>query len=292
MEWAPDSSAVEEVLQMLQALRDPTCARHQQALQALTSETANPIFILHLLHIFSRGGAYQGIPPDVRQLAGLVAKNYVFPRMGELSRDVLSAVKMEVMTGLVDPLHNIRSTAALLVGRIAAAFVMEYWTDILEAILGGALQFSATEESLNPESPAAISVDGYLLAVKRICEDSAEKLYMNTSLRPLESLIPQLLTAMKSPISSHRLKAIESINSLIYLVPSSDSSSKETPCALIQHMNSFLVSLSELASDDDAKIRRAVCQAIVLLTSFHLSLLAPLLGDVCKFMLQNISDQV
>ena len=153
-------------------------------------------------------------------------------------------------------------------------------------------------ELQSDQTSTAARLDGSLLAVKRICEDSAEKLFMDTEHRPLETLIPQLIAAFHSPIPSHRLKAIESINALIYLLPSEGSSLGEggggggTPCALITYMTTFLASLSHMASDPNAKIRRAVCQALVLLTSFQVAVLVPMLAEVCQFMLHNIADQV
>jgi transportin-1 len=293
MDWSPDTDTISQVLHMLQALRDPTCSNHQEALQTLSTDTVNPTFVLHLVHIFSRGGNYEGIPTDIRQLAGLITKNYVFPRLIELSGDVFSLVKLEIINGLADPLLTIRNTAGLLVGRITAGFMMSYWVDIMETLLGGAIQLPADLTELQSEdSPDAARIDGSLQAIKRICEDSAEKLFMDTDNRPLEALIPQLIAAFSSPVPSHRLKAIESINALIYLIPSSGSSLAGTPCALVAYMSTFLASLSQMAADPNASIRRAVCQALVLLTSFQVAVLVPMLAEVCQFMLQNISDQV
>lgn len=299
MDWSPDAATISQVLLMLQALRDPTCASHQQAIQTLSTDTANPTFVLHLVHIFSRGGSYEGIPTDIRQLAGLITKNYIFPRLVELAEDVFRVVKAEIMHGLADPVPTIRNTAALLVGRITAAFMSSFWVDIIESLLGGAIELPANMTELEQQGDQSIisaRIDGSLLAIKRICEDSAEKLFMDTENRPLETLIPQLIAVFRSPVPSHRLKAIESINALIYLLPSDGSSLQtgvgSTPCALVAHMASFLASLSHMASDPSASIRRAVCQALVLLTTFQVAVLVPMLAEVCQFMLHNISDQV
>jgi len=292
MDWSPDTDTISQVLLMLQSLRDPTCDSHQQALQTLSTDTANPTFVLHLVHIFSRGGNYEGIATDIRQLAGLITKNYVFPRLIELADEVFSIVKVEIINGLADPLPTIRNTAALLIGRISASFMMSYWVDIMEMLLEGAIRLPEDMSTLQgDENAVAMRIDGSLLAVKRICEDSAEKLFMDTDNRPLEALIPQLITVFASPITSHRLKGIESINALIYLIPAEGGALGGTPCALVSYMGSFLTALSQMAADPSASIRRAVCQALVLLTSFQVAVLVPMLAEVCEFMLQNISDQ-
>jgi transportin-1 len=289
---------------MLQALRDPTLPSHPHALTTLSTDTTNPIFVLHLVHIFSQGGnSNLDIPVDIRQLAGLITKNYVFPRLVELSHDVFSVIKSEVLNGLSDSIGTIRNTAGLLIGRITSSFMMEYWVDIMEALLGGAIRLPENLLELqgdsedgngsgNGNSAVSMRIDGSLLAIKRICEDSAEKLFMDTENRPLETLIPQLLAMFASPVASHRLKSIESINALIYLIPTEGGSHGGTPCALITYMGAFLTALAQMAADPSANIRRAVCQALVLLTSFQVAVLVPMLSEVCQFMLQNISDEV
>lgn len=65
---------------MLQALRDPTRPDHAMAMQSLENYVLVPAFIYHILHIFVQGEKYQ-IPPDLRQLAGFVVKNYVFAKL-------------------------------------------------------------------------------------------------------------------------------------------------------------------------------------------------------------------
>ena len=161
MDWSPDADTISQVLLMLQALRDPTCANHQQALQTLSTDTANPTFVLHLVHIFSRGGNYDGIPIDIRQLAGLITKNYIFPRLVELSEEVFTLVKQEIINGLADPVVTIRNTAALLVGRITAAFMSSYWVDIMETLLGGAIELPVDMTELqSDQTSTAARLDG------------------------------------------------------------------------------------------------------------------------------------
>eukprot|EP00602_Paraphysomonas_sp_CaronLab_P005566 CAMPEP_0185025988 /NCGR_PEP_ID=MMETSP1103-20130426/9498_1 /TAXON_ID=36769 /ORGANISM="Paraphysomonas bandaiensis, Strain Caron Lab Isolate" /LENGTH=1059 /DNA_ID=CAMNT_0027559395 /DNA_START=120 /DNA_END=3296 /DNA_ORIENTATION=+ len=292
-QWSPDPSALEQVALMLNALRDPTRGDHQNALAALQSDTANPTFVLHLLEIFSQGGKYDGLSTDIRQLAGLIVKNYVFPHFGELPANVFQVVKEEILRALVDPLHKIRSTAGILVGRICDAFSIDNWADMIESLLN----------MLQSDDP--VRIDGALHATQRMCEDACEKLNMDTVRRPLEFIVPVLLKLLNSNETTFRLKALESLNSLIFLIPAAERdgvqdeatdrdtrrASGSTPCALITHMDAFLSHLAALASDFSAPVRRAVCQAIVLLTSFQLAMLAPLMLDICTFMIRAVMDQ-
>jgi transportin-1 len=269
---------------LLKALRDPTRADHQAALTSLESDTSHPDFILHLLEVFAQGGKHGVFSIDIRQLAGLIIKNYVFRHLSELSPDVFSVVKREILNALIDPHHDISNTAGILMGRICDAFSFNSWSDVVEPLVG----------LLQSTDPTYIH--GALNAVKRMCEDACEKLSMDTTIRPLEHIVPCLLELFKSSEALFRLYALESLNSLIFLIPADPEESAQragaTPCAMITHMNDFLGGLSALSSDSDGRVRRAVCQAIVLLSSHQMAILVPMMDAICSFMLQSILDLV
>jgi hypothetical protein len=56
-------------------------------------------------------------------------------------------------------------------------------------------------------------------------------------------------------------------------------------------MNAFLLALSALSSDTSARVRKAVCQAIILLATVQLSVLEPMFGSICTFMLKGVLDE-
>lgn len=60
--------------------------------------------------------------------------------------------------------------------------------------------------------------------------------------------------------------------------------------ALVANMNAFLLALSALSSDTSARVRKAVCQAIILLATVQLSVLEPMFGSICTFMLKGVLD--
>lgn len=239
---------------------------------------------MHLLEVFSQGSKYGGFSIDIRQLAGLIIKNYVFRHLGELSSNVFSVVKREILNALIDSHHEIRNTAGILMGRICDAFSFDSWSDIVEILV----------ELLQSSDP--IHIDGALNAVKRMCEDACEKLTMDATIRPLEHIVPCLLKLFGSSEATFRLFALESLNSLIFLIPGDTEEGSQrfgsTPCAMVTHMNDFLAGLSSLSSDSDGQVRRAVCQAIVLLSTHQMAILVPLMDSICSFMLQSILDLV
>jgi transportin-1 len=55
-------------------------------------------------------------------------------------------------------------------------------------------------------------------------------------------------------------------------------------------MNAFLQGLSALSADPSARVRKAVCQAIILIATMQLSILEPMIGSICTFMLKGVLD--
>jgi len=330
--WVPKQENLSQAMHMLQALRDPTRSDHTLALRSLDEYVVNPDFVLIMLHVFAHGAQYEsvGLTPDLRQLAGLIIKNYVFPHLARLPNNVQARLKSEVVVVLQDNIVDIRKTAAILVGRISDSFPSSTWSDMLPSIV------HYLDMSLYRAQPTA--VDGSLQAIRHICEDSALKLSLDEINRPLDALVPRLLALLHCPEASIRINALGSYNSLLYLLSprgfSSDSlrsrnssfndidvplgavnvdsttamgymfHSSTSPTGatspptlghaaqspLMLHMNNFIQHLSRLASDEQAKIRGAVCQAITTISSFHVAVLDGCWNDVCLFMLAALQD--
>lgn len=89
--------------------------------------------MLHILHVFARGGAYEsmGLSPDLRQLAGLVIKNYTFSQLPRLPATVQQMLKQEMLHALSDTQADIRNTAGILIGKISESFQVDTWADLL-----------------------------------------------------------------------------------------------------------------------------------------------------------------
>lgn len=61
---------------------------------------------------------------------------------------------------------------------------------------------------------------------------------------------------------------------------------------MTRHMSTFIERLSQLSGDPDSSVRCCVCQSIILLSSFQLVLIYPILDSICSFMIQATSDPV
>ena len=192
---------------------------------------------MHILHVFSRGAAYEtiGLSPDIRQLAGLVIKNYAFKHLHTLPPIVQQLVKQEMVAALSDILTDIRNTAAILVGKISESFVIDTWADVIPHLLN-MLEYS--------QHGQLVVVDGALQAVRRMCEDSVEKLSMDIVRRPLDSLIPKLIALLACPDETIRLRALETINSTLFLFSPSSSHPSNNRSNLFPNNNGVTPSTS------------------------------------------------
>lgn len=170
---------------------------------------------MHLLFIFSRGSNCEGVSYGARQLSGFIIKNYVFPNLSRLSGDIQRVILRELAFCLQDNEAEIRKTSSILIGRISESYMYSVWEHLFSELLN----------LLDSQNRNAI--DGALNAIQRICEDSCEKLNMETS-RPLDNLIPKLLNFFQSSESSFRLKALSSMNSFIFLIPSNEMNSSSS----------------------------------------------------------------
>mmetsp|Transcript_19376 Transcript_19376/g.20998 ORF Transcript_19376/g.20998 Transcript_19376/m.20998 type:complete len:1025 (+) Transcript_19376:149-3223(+) len=312
---------LQTAIHLLQALRDPTRPDHTSALHSLETNVFQPSFVVHILHIFSSGGGYDAsfaITPDIRQLAGLIIKNYVFPYFMQFPADLQHLVKTELLHILHDPISDLRKTAAILLGKISESFMLDFWIDLLPHILDHLSTENYTQR------PA--SFDGCLHAIHRICEDSSVKLSMEGKVRPLDVMIPKflnLLTCIND--SAVRVRVLESYNCLLYLLegPNSiqvgglrsrntsydsnvdtnsvssnsaknkealNSSAANASSPIFLNMPQFIETLARLSSDGHAPLRKCVCQSITIIACLQISVLEAYFSNICEFMLTSLMD--
>lgn len=304
-EWQPNNEELQSTFRVLQALRDPSRPDHVQAMQSLDSFCANASFILHLLYVFVRGQTVA--PTDIRALGGFILKNYGLAHLNELPAMAIQMLKSELLSALQDPVPEIQNTAGIIFGKLTHSFPVELWGDILPHLFS-MLDFTS-QDQFN-------ALDGALQAVKRICEDSCNKLLTKgpitaaTVTSPLDALVPKLLNLFQNPVPSIRLRALQSMNALLHLIETphdeeygdnsphrgNSASSSITPPlghgreAFIIHINAFLAGVSNLAADPQTEVRVSVCEALVLLASYQLAVLQPAFESICKFMLNAVND--
>lgn len=266
MSWQANPAELNQTVLVLQALRDPTRSDHREAVSGLSAFAQNPSFALHVIHVFVRGAAYVdlGLSMELRMLGGMVLKNYVFPALPHLPPQVHQVLRLEMLEALKDPLPAVQNIAGIMFGRFTELFTIEMWGDLLPPL------FSLLDVA---EHGQVGWTDGALKAVKRICEDSSEKLLFASSeslplpsspsspssssvsasaaQTPLGMLVPRLVSLLAAPWTNVRLQALESMNPLLYMlsIPApregqAEGSSRQTVGrgreALVIHINAFL----------------------------------------------------
>ena len=94
-------------------------------------------------------------------------------------------------------------------------------------------------------------------------------------------MIPKFLMLSEHPASKMRSHAIACLS---YFVPISCQ-------ALFANIDAFIACLFKRASDDDAQVRRHVCQALVLLLASRPEKLMPEMANVAEYMLYSTKDK-
>eukprot|EP01039_Chlorochromonas_danica_P007116 gene7116-7868_t len=338
--WSPNERDLQQAVLLLQALRDPTRPDHSAALASLetltspscSSSPSSTAFILHILHVFAYGMHYH-ILVDLRQLSGLILKNSVLPHLSALTEEVQRRIKEVLVVVLGDDSDDLRKTAAILIGKLTECSSSSMagqqqqqqqdsegsdWASLIVYII------SLLDLSLLSTQPKLL--DGALLAMQRVCEDSSSKMAAEDRLRPLDSLVPRLIALLAAPLPAIRLHALECYNCLLYLLegPNSlpinglrsrnssfDSAgaaavaagggagaggvSLHSPQAnlshpLVVHMQRFIEGIAALGQDQNSSIRKQVCQSLTVITCLHIALLEPYMTSIVEYMLTMLMD--
>lgn len=118
--------------------------------------------------------------------------------------------------------------------------------------------------------------------LERACEDFPRKLDIEINgTRPLDYMIPKFL--MLASHSSPKIRA-HAIGCLAYFVPINSQS-------LYAHIDAFIATLFQRASDTDHTVRRHVCQSLVLLLASRPEKLMPEMNNVAEYMLYSTRDK-
>jgi transportin-1 len=213
-----------------------------------------------MTHIFSRGSLYQQLSIDLRQLAGLILKNYFINLLAVLPSLLATFIKNEILAALTDPLPEIRNTAGTILGKISSATAIDNWIDITATLI------SMLDLQMHGQP---LATEGALIAITRICEDSNDKLD-SAGQGLLDNIVTRLiaLLACGHENANIRLYALKSMNALLFQLTTQSIGS--------MHLPNFLSAISKLSTDPIAAVRFGVCQALVTLGS-----IAPLTLHSC-----------
>ena len=264
------------------------------------------------------------VPPDLRQLAGLIVKNYAFSRLSLFVSPVQREVQVQLLALLDDRDLDARRTAAMLIGKMAQLFPAASWSDMLPPLLSKlellVVSITASSSSSSDDQggdPSSTSLrDGTMLAIERICEDASARLLLlslDDHHRTLDRLVPMLVRLMSHPLAAVRVSALTCCNCLLQRPQLSGSDEGKTadgrvradegeaetasPCHRISsshplrtNIPGLIAALSGLTADSIPQVRRLVCQSIVILASLHVEALQSYFPSICEFMVQSLLD--
>jgi transportin-1 len=210
----------------------------------------------------------------VRCSAAMLMKNNISLIPNSLSPATLSYIKAELLAGLKDPNQHIRNFTGNVITELLRKGGIMAWSDVL----GQLITMVEGKDGNGVDVPVQVQ-EGAMSALKKVCQDSKKSLEKDQQ-QPLNFLIPKFLQFTQHPSAPIQAGALEIIN--IFLQMRSQ--------AVISHIDSLVESLFRLGNNPYPALRREVCRALVHLVDIRPDKLAPIMGGVVDYMVQQQSD--
>ncbi|KAG0182044.1 hypothetical protein DFQ28_001171 [Apophysomyces sp. BC1034] len=209
--------------------------------------------------------------PYTRAIAGLTLKNNIRSFFNTISIPVLDYVKETCIKALQspDPDPNVRKTIGSVITAIVTRGQVHNWPHILELLL----------QQLDSPDPSAVEIA--FNALGKICEDAAADLDQEIDgVRPLNHIIPKLITFFHNPNPSFRQQAMAATSQFIILKSQS----------LLCCMDQYLQGLFSRATDDSPDVRQQICRSLVMVLESRPDKLEPNLQSVIEYMIFSTDD--
>lgn len=266
MAWQPDSSGLEQIIQLLKESQSPDNEIQRQVQHKLDQLNQYPDFNNYLIFVLTKLTTED---EPTRSLAGLILKNNVKTHYNNFPQPVAEFIKQECLKALGDPSALIRATIGILVTTIAAKGDLSNWSDLLPYLC----------QLL--DSQDYNTCEGAFGALQKVCEDCAEQLEGDEQSQPLNIMIPKFLQFFKHSSPKIRSHAISCVNQFII----------SRNQALMVHIDDFIQGLFTLATDEDIEVRKNVCRALVMLQEVRMDKLMPHMQNIIEYMLVRTQDQ-
>lgn len=254
------------------AFRDGVLILGQMLEQAKKSPDVNN----YLAYLFSSTHPPEGLDCTendyhlVRSAAGIMLKNNVKNDWKSISEESLKFVKLSVPLGLQDKNLQIRNYAGNIATEVIRRGGLVTWPDLLPQLID---MFRDTSGRISPEAQM-----GAMSAMTKICEDNP-RVFMRevNGQRPLNHVLPQLISATKSPLPKVRAGALAAIN---VFTPRASQ-------AMLNSIDDLLQHLFVLSSDGNPDVRRQVCRAFVHLVETRPDKLQPHIGGLVDYIISQ-----
>ena len=212
-----------------------------------------------------------------RYAAAIMLKNDVRDDYKRTADASLAYIRSSVLLGLQDPDAQIRNLTGNVITELSRQGGVVGWQQLLPELIA-----MAGNETGNVVPEAQ---EGAMSALAKVCEDNRKMLDRDfQGQRPLDIIIPKLLSFTTSPIPKVRGLALSSIN---VFVP-------QAPTALLLALDPLMSRLFQLANDPDEDVRRHVCRSFVLIAEVRPAKIAPYMEGLVDYIVtqqRNGADQ-
>lgn len=263
--WQPDSSGLQQILQLLKESQCNDTRIQRTVHQRLQGLNQYPDFNSYLAFVLCE---LKTEDDATRSVAGLILKNNVREYYPSFPNEVKEFVKQECLSAIGDQSPLIRATVGLVVSMIANKGELINWPEVLSTLC----QFI--------ESQDQFLCEGAFSALLKICEDCSDQLDSQALNRPLDILIPKFLQFFHHSNPRIKSHAIACVNQFIF----------NQSTVLVNHIGSYLQNLFQVATDDDLDVRKNVCRALVMLLEVRAADLLPHMHYIIEYMLIHTQD--
>lgn len=189
-----------------------------------------------------------------------------------MSEDTQKFIKTTILLGLSASEEQIRSLTGNVITEIIQVSGLLTWPGILEKLI-------TIVEGVDPTVQDSPGVrESAMGALAKVCEDNRQSLDRDyNGQRPLDFMIPKLLSFTASPIAKVRSNALASIN---FFIPNKSQ-------AVMSNLDNMLKAIFTLATDTSEDVRRNVCRAIVSIVDVQPEAIKPHMDGIVNYMISQ-----
>ncbi|KAJ1553197.1 hypothetical protein HK096_008858, partial [Nowakowskiella sp. JEL0078] len=271
--WQPDESLANQLAQQLLLLVTDVQDKERQKLhiQNITNFNNHPDASNYYAYILACLESSDVNLIYIREIAGTQLRNLIkrhfIKSEFNISPEHLQYTRLCGFQALRDSNKKIRESA----GTVLAAFAASQVAD--QQILQKLLELSNTSTTEIAESA--------MKSLYEFCDEGQVKLVEQTNFPVLEALLNELFLRIDHSSSKVRMYAIRAINPFIF----------NQPEPLIKRLDLFVEKLSQFSQDSDAKVRKVICEALVLVLDIGAQRMAPQLNSIVEYILKAMNDE-
>lgn len=259
-QWSPDPTTLQQIKDLLSSALTPTRESQVRVTAAIEDlRNSQSDFAGYLLQCFAQG----------QVIAGVMLMAHLRDRYDTVPPHVLTHIRQAIFPLLSSPSQDVRRQA---VSVVSTLIVMDYeaWPQGIAHLM----------QLMNSNDPA--EMEAAFRACTRLTEDMPLPLENSTieGAKPIDVLIPGWIQAAVYTDPVVRENALQALFNMA-----------ELPSATLNtHMDAFVSTLFQLATDDHPIVRKYVCKCITVLTNTHFDKLHPHLDGMVNYMLHSMQD--